>query len=332
LPSRIKSVGIIGTGSFVPERILTNFDLEKMVDTSDEWIRTRSGISERRIVSEDMATSDIATEAAKKALEKANLSPCDIDLIIVATVTPDMNFPATACIVQKNIGAKNAAAFDIEVGCSGFIYALAIACQFVSTGFYKNILIIGAETLSKIVNWKDRNTCVLFGDGAGAAIVSQVEDGLGILSLYLGADGNGGEFLKMPAGGSRMPATKETVERNLHSIFMDGGEVFKFAVKIMANASFEALQRANIQKEDLDLLIPHQANIRIIESAAKRLELPPEKVFVNLHKFGNMSAASIPVALDEASAIGKLKKGNTVLLVAFGAGLTWASCVLKWAI
>jgi 3-oxoacyl-[acyl-carrier-protein] synthase-3 len=323
--------GILGTGSYLPEKVLTNFDLEKMVDTSDEWITTRTGIKERRIADPSQATSDLATKAAEKALEDANLKPEDIEMIIVATVTPDMNFPSTACIVQANLGALNAAAFDISVGCSGFIYGLAIAQQFVETGLYKNVLVIGAETLSKITNWKDRNTCVLFGDGAGAAVVGRVEKGYGILANYLGADGTGGKYLYMPAGGSRMPASHETVEKNLHTIFMEGQEVFKFAVRVMDSATIEVLERAGLSPEDIDMLIPHQANTRIIEAARKRLRLSEEKVYINLDKYGNTSAASVAIALDEAYRKGLIKKGDIILMVAFGAGLTWASNVIKWS-
>ncbi|HHW56510.1 MAG TPA: ketoacyl-ACP synthase III [Clostridia bacterium] len=325
------AAGVLGTGSYAPEKILTNFDLEKMVDTSDEWITTRTGIKERRIADSSQATSDLAIEAAKKALEDAKLTAEEIDMIIVATVTPDMNFPSTACIVQANLGAVNAAAFDISVGCSGFIYGLAIAQQFVETGMYNKILIIGAETLSKITNWKDRNTCVLFGDGAGAAVIGRVESGYGILSTYLGTDGTGGKYLYMPAGGSRMPASEETVKKNLHTIFMEGQEVFKFAVKVMDSATIEALNRCGLKPEDIDMLIPHQANTRIIEAARKRLKLSNDKVYINLDKYGNTSAASVAIALDEAYRKGLIKKGDVILTVAFGAGLTWASSVIRWS-
>ncbi|ADH61047.1 3-oxoacyl-(acyl-carrier-protein) synthase III [Thermoanaerobacter mathranii subsp. mathranii str. A3] len=325
------AAGILGTGSYVPEKVLTNSDLEKMVDTSDEWITTRTGIKERRIADPSQAASDLGIEAARKALEDAKIAPSEIDMIIVATVTPDMNFPSTACIIQANLGASNAAAFDISVGCSGFIYGLAIAQQFVETGMYNKILVIGAETLSKITNWKDRNTCVLFGDGAGAAVVGRVESGYGILSTYLGADGTGGKHLYMPAGGSRMPASEETVKKNLHTIFMEGQEVFKFAVKVMDSATIEALNRCGLKPEDIDMLIPHQANTRIIEAARKRLKLSDDKVYINLDKYGNTSAASVAIALDEAYRKGLIKKGDIILTVAFGAGLTWGSSVIKWS-
>ncbi|MBE3102418.1 MAG: ketoacyl-ACP synthase III [Firmicutes bacterium] len=325
------SAGIIGTGSYVPERIITNKDIEKLVDTSDEWIITRTGIKERRIADNDMATSDLGTIAARRALENAGVSAEELDLIIVATVTPDMNFPSTACLIQNNLKATKAAAFDIEAACSGFLYILTIANQFIATGMYKNILIIGAECLSRFTNWKDRNTCILFGDGAGAAVVSRVEEGYGILSQFLGADGSGGELLTLKAGGSRHPATSETIENNLHYISMDGSEVFKFAVRIMVSAAEEAIRLANLTKEDINYLIPHQANIRIIDGAAKRLNMSTDKVWVNLDRYGNMSAASIPVALDEAVRSGNINKGDNICLVGFGGGLTWASCVIKWA-
>jgi len=323
--------GVVSTGSYVPPKIITNNDLEKIVDTSDEWIVTRTGIRERRIADPSMATSDMATEAARRALSTAGMKPEDIDLIIVATVTPDVSFPATSCIVQNNIGAVNAAAFDLVAACSGFIYGMVMANQFIATGMYKNVMVIGAECLSKFTNWKDRSTCILFGDGAGAVIMSRVDEGYGIISQYLGADGSGGRLLMVEAGGSRKPASIETVEQELHYIQMDGSEVFKFAVRIMASAADEAVRRAGITKEEVDFLIPHQANIRIIEAARKRLNLPESKVYVNLDRYGNMSAASIPVALDEALSQGYIKKGDNIVLVAFGGGLTWASVLMKWA-
>lgn len=324
-------VGITGTGSYVPEKELTNLELEKMVDTTDEWIKTRTGISKRRIADAETATSDLATKAAQIAIKDAGLSPEDIDLIIVATVTPDMSFPSTACIVQKNIGAKKAAAFDLEAACSGFIYGITVGEQFIKSGIYNNILVIGAETLSKILNWKDRNTCVLFGDGAGAVVLSQVDEGYGMLASTLGADGASGDYLTQPAGGSRIPASLETVENNLHYVQMDGSEVFKFAVRIMAKSALQATENSGLKIEDIDYMIPHQANIRIIESAAKRLNIPMDKVHVNLNNYGNMSAASVPVALDEAVKKGKIRRDDIVSLVAFGGGLTWGSSIIKWA-
>lgn len=325
------NAGITGVGSYIPDKILTNHDLEQIVDTSDEWIRTRTGIMERRIASDDQAASDLAVNASKRALEDAGIEPTEIDLIIVATVTPDMLFPSTACIVQEKLGAANAAAFDLEAGCSGFIYGLSVATQFVKNGVYKNVLVIGSETLSKIIDWSDRNTCVLFGDGAGAVVVSQVEgDERGIFANYIKADGSGGDLLKIPAGGSRFPTSKETVEKKLHYINMNGSEVFKFAVKIMGCASKEVIKLAGLSLSDIDYLVPHQANKRIVDAALKRLKLPADKVYMNLQKYGNMSSASIPVALDEAVKRGYIKKGDIVLMVGFGAGLTWGASVLEW--
>ncbi|WP_083757138.1 beta-ketoacyl-ACP synthase III [Alkaliphilus oremlandii] len=328
--NRLISVGITGTGSCLPEKELTNFDLEKMVDTSDEWIVARTGISKRRISDDRTATSDLATEAARNAMKEASLVAEEIDLIIVATVTPDHGFPSTACIVQKNLGASKAVAFDIEAACSGFIYGLTIGEQFIKTGLYKNILVIGAETLSKIVDWKDRNTCVLFGDGAGAVVLQPVKEGYGILASSLGSDGASGDYLTQPAGGSRIPTTMDTVQNNLHYVKMDGSEVFKFAVRIMVKSALETIEKSCLTLEEVDYVIPHQANIRIIEAAAKKLKLTMNKVHVNLDKYGNMSAASVPVALDEAVKEGKIKDGQIITLVAFGGGLTWGSSVIRW--
>jgi len=329
---KLHQSGIIATGSYVPDKVITNQDLEKIVDTSDEWIVTRTGIRERRIAEADMATSDLATKAAQAALESSNLTAKNLDMIIVATVTPDMNFPSTACLVQRNIGAVNAAAFDLEAACSGFLYGLAVASQFIATGVYRNIMVIGAECLSRFVNWQDRNTCVLFGDGAGAVILSRVEEGYGFLSQILGADGNGASLLTLEAGGSRKPASVETIEKQMHYIHMDGSEVFKFAVRIMASMAEAAVKNAGLTEKDVDYLIPHQANIRIIEAARKRLDLPEDKVYINLDRYGNMSAASIPVALDEAVRLGRIKKNDNIVLVGFGGGLTWAACTIKWAV
>lgn len=324
-------VGIVGLGSYVPEKILTNQDLEKIVDTNDEWITTRTGIKQRHIAGEHETTSDMAIIAAEKALKDAKMTAEDIDLIIVGTITPDMSFPATSCIVQDKLGAVNAAAFDIQAGCSGFVYALAVGTQFIQTGIYRHILIIGADALSKITNWEDRSTCVLFGDGAGAAVISRLPEGEeGILAFDLGARGSGAELLKMPAGGIRQPVTPEAIDQKLNTIHMAGNEVYKFAVRIMGEAAVSALEKAGFTHEDLDFFVPHQANIRIIKAAAKRLKIPMEKVFVNVHKYGNTSAASVPIALDEAYHQNKVKKGDLVALVGFGAGLTWAASVLKW--
>lgn len=326
----LNAVGILGTGSFLPDRILTNKDLEAMVETSDEWIVTRTGIRERRIAPYDMATSDLCFEAAKKALAMAEVAAEDLDLIIVATVTPDHAFPATACILQDRLGAKKAAAFDLEAGCSGFMYAFAIASQFIQNGNYRYVLLLGAETFNKIVNWEDRTTCILFGDGAGAAVVGPVKEGYGMLSFSLGADGSGGPWLIQPAGGSRMPASVDTVTKKLHTIHMKGQDVFKFAVKAMADAAFEVLEKAGLKPKDVSWLIPHQANTRIIEAAIKRLGIPLEKTIINLDRYGNMSSASIPVALDEVLREGKIKKDDIILLVAFGAGMTTGASVLRW--
>lgn len=324
-------VGILGTGHYAPEKILTNHDLEKFVETTDEWIVERTGISQRHVVGEAVATSDIAVKAAEIALKNAGVSAADIELIIVATLTPDMIFPSAACVVQHKLNASRAAAFDLSAACSGFVYALSVGSQFIQTGVYKKVLVVAAETLSKITNWEDRNTCVLFGDGAGAAVLGSVEKGYGVLGVELGADGSGGHFLHMPAGGSLHPATLKTVQDKMHFIHMNGNEVFKFAVKVMGEAAARALQNAGLQPADIDCLIPHQANIRIIKSAAKRLGLPMSKVFVNVNKYGNTSAASIPMALAEAEEEGRFKKGDIIVLVGFGAGLTWASCVIRWA-
>ncbi|MDR5658298.1 beta-ketoacyl-ACP synthase III [Serpentinicella sp. ANB-PHB4] len=326
----LNNAKISGTGSYVPEKIITNNDLERIVETTDEWIATRTGIKQRRIADDNVATSDLATEASKKALLDANLSAKDLDLIIVATATPDMSFPSTACIVQKNLGAYNAAAFDIGAACTGFIYAITLGNQFIRTGMYHNVLVIGAETLSRIINWEDRDTCVLFGDGAGAVVLQKSENDCGIISSYLGADGENGHTLTQPAGGSRLPASIETIESKLHYIKMDGNEVFKFAVRAMEKSALRALVDSNLSLDEIDFLIPHQANIRIIEAAAKRLKLSMDKVYVNLNLYGNMSAASVPVALDEAAKKGFLTKGSHVLIVGFGGGLTWGASIIKW--
>lgn len=326
-----KSVGIIGVGSYVPEKIMTNQDLEKLVDTTDKWIVERTGIKERRIAEGHIATSDLAIKAAEQALIDAGITAKEIDLIIVATITPDMVFPAVACLVQDQLGAVNAAAFDLSAGCSGFVYGLTVASQFISTGLYKKVLVIGAETLSKFLDWTDRNSCVIFGDGAGAAVLSEVENGYGILGVEMGADGSGADHLKAPAGGSRLPASTQTVQDRLHYLQMNGSEVFKFAIKIMSKAATKSLKKAGLDYRAIDCLIPHQANMRIIQSAAKRLKVPMEKVVVSVDKYGNTSAASIPIALTEAIQAGKINKGDIVVLVGFGAGLTWASCVIKWS-
>lgn len=325
------SVGILGVGSYLPEKNVTNADLEKIVDTTDEWIVERTGIRNRRFAAPDQATSDLALIAAKRALEDAGTSAEELDLVIVATASPDHAFPSTACIIQDALGAKHAAAFDLSAGCSGFVYGFSVATQMIKSGLYKKALVIGAETLSRIMDMTDRNTCVLFGDGAGAAVVGQVEDGYGLLGLDIGSDGSGAKYLLQPAGGSRNPATHETIDEHGHFIHMNGKEVFKFAVKIMAKTCKQTLANADLELEDVDLLIPHQANVRIIESATHRLKMPAEKTWVNIEKYGNTSAACIPICMAEAQAAGKIKKGDNVLFVAFGTGLTWASAVVKWA-
>ena len=326
-----RAVGILGLGHYVPEKIITNTDMEKIVETSDEWITERTGIKQRHIPAPEEATSDLAYNAAVEALKDAGVAPEELDLVIVGTASSDYIFPSTACLVQARLGAKNAAAFDLAAGCSGFVYSLAVASQMVKSGLYNKILIIGAETLSRIMNWTDRNTCVLFGDGAGAAVVGEVEEGYGVLGIDMGADGNGGKFLLQPAGGSRNPASEETVAAKDHTIHMNGQEVFKFAIQIMGKTAKRALAKANMKPEELDMLFPHQANYRIITSAAKRLKMPMDKVWVNVDKYANTSAASIPIALCEAQKAGALKKGDNIILDGFGAGLTWAAIVLKWS-
>ncbi|MCD2436283.1 ketoacyl-ACP synthase III [Acidaminococcus sp. NSJ-142] len=324
------SVGFLGMGYYVPEKVLTNFDLEKMVDTSNDWIVERTGIRERHIAAPEQATSDLALIAAQRALEDAGVAAEELDLIVVGTESPDMKFPSVACILQDKLHATHAAAFDLAAGCSGFVYACGIASQTIASGLYKKVLVVGAETLSRILNWEDRNTCIIFGDGAGAAVLGQVEDGYGILSVDLGANGAGGDFLNMPAGGSRKPASYETVANKEHSIHMVGSEVFKFAVKVMGHSTLKALEKAGMTKGDIDLLVPHQANVRIIASAAKRLHLPEEKIMVDLDKYANTSGASIPIALCEARDQGRIHKGDNVVMVGFGAGLTYGSLVVKW--
>jgi 3-oxoacyl-[acyl-carrier-protein] synthase III len=325
-----RTVSIIATGSYVPERILTNGDLERIVDTTDEWIRTRTGISERRIAAEDEATSDMATKAAIAAMNQADVDAKEIDLIIVATVTPDMFFPATACWVQKKLGAVRAACFDISAACSGFLYAMEIAQQFISTHVYNTVLIIGADKLSSIINWSDRNTCVLFGDGAGAAILRNRGASHGVVATHMGSDGEFAEILFMPGGGSRFPITAENIGQQLNTIKMQGKETYKQAVTAMSEAADRALEAAGLKYDEIACVIPHQANMRIIEAIAHRMRLPIEKFYVNLEKYGNTSAAAVAIALDEAHRAGRFKVGDYILLVVFGGGLTWASSVIQW--
>lgn len=326
----ILPVGILGTGKYVPENILTNKELEQMVETNDEWIVTRTGIRERRIASAEEATSDLAFQASEEAIKNAGISAEEIDLIIVATITPDMAFPSTACILQEKLGAKNAAAFDLSAACSGFLYGLANAHNFIAMGTYKYALVVGAECLSKITDYTDRNTCILFGDGAGAVVLGAVEEGRGFRSFELGSDGSGGELLTLKGGGSRYPVSIESIENKLHYISMAGSEVFKFAVRIMGNAAEEALKKAGLNKSDIDLLVPHQANIRIIQSSLNRLDLNEDKCVINLDRYGNVSAGSIPIALAEANEEGRLHKGDCIVLVGFGGGLTWGASVMIW--
>jgi 3-oxoacyl-[acyl-carrier-protein] synthase-3 len=325
-----RRAAFLGVGHYAPEKVLTNSDFEKMVDTTDEWIIERTGIRERRIASDDQAASDLAIPAALNALEMAAASPEELDLIILGTVTPDFFFPSTACIVHDKIGATNAAALDTSVGCSAFIYGCNIASQFIENGRYERILVIGVETLSKLTDYTDRNTCVLFGDGAGAAVLGPAKRDGGILATHMKADGSLGYLLEMPGGGSRQPPSHESLERRMHYIKMAGREVFKHAVRAMVEAGRYVLEGAGYKGEDVDLLIPHQANWRIMSVVADKLEIPREKVFVNLDKYGNTSAASVPIALSEALEQGRVKAGDLVLNVAFGAGFTWAANLVRW--
>jgi 3-oxoacyl-[acyl-carrier-protein] synthase-3 len=325
-----RTCSISGVGSYVPEKILTNAELEKLVETSDEWITSRTGIKERRIAAADEFTSDLATKAALKAMARAGITAEQIDLIIVATITPDMPFPSTACLVQQKIGARRAAAFDIEAACSGFIYALEIAQQFIMSRTYDTVLVVGAEKLSSIVDWNDRNTCVLFGDGAGAAILQNRPDSHGLLTAVMGSDGTKADLLFMPGGGSRCPATAASVTSRLHYLRMEGKETFKNAVQAMQTAAEEALRRCELDISKIKLIVPHQANRRIIDAVGERLGAKPEQLFVNLHNYGNTSAASVAIALDEAVESGKVTRGDLLLLVVFGAGLTWGAAVIEW--
>lgn len=321
---------ILGTGSYLPERVVTNFDLEKIIDTNDEWIRTRTGVSERRFLDEKQTTSDLAVEAAKKAMEMAGVTAEELDLIIVATLTSDMIFPSTACVVQDKLGASKAAAFDVVAVCTGFLYGMITAEKFIISGMYKRVLVIGAEAMTRVIDPQDRGTSIIFGDGAGAVIMGPSEDESGILACELGADGSGGKYLNIPAGGAAMPASHETVDQRLHYVKMDGSEVFKFAVRTMNNSCMRVIEQAGLDLGDIDYFVPHQANIRIIDAAAKKLKLSMDKVHVNIDKVGNTSAASVPIALDEAVRQGKIKRGDIVLTVAFGGGLTWGSSIIKW--
>ena len=325
-----RTCSITAVGSYVPARVLTNAELEKMVDTTDDWITSRTGIKERRMAAADEFTSDLASKAALLAMERANITAEQIDLIIIATITPDMPFPSTACLVQQKIGARRAVAFDIEAACSGFIFALEIGQQFIMSRTYETVLVIGAEKLSTIVDWQDRNTCVLFGDGAGAAILQHRPQAHGLLTACMGSDGSKGSLLTMPGGGSRCPATVESVASRQHFLRMDGKETFKSAVNAMYNAAQEVLRRCEIDISQIKCVIPHQANRRIIDAVGERLGVTPEQLFVNLEKYGNTSAASVAIALDEAATAGRIQRGDLVLLVVFGAGLTWGAAVIEW--
>ena len=331
MSSQSQSAIILGTGSYAPENVVTNDDLAKIVDTSDEWIRTRSGIGQRHFAAKDEATSDMACIAAQRAIEAAGIERNEIDLIIVATMTPDMPFPSTACLVQSKLELPNVTTFDMQAACSGFVYALSVANSMLLSGNFSKALVIGAEKMSGILDFEDRTTCVLFGDGAGAAILARdATANVGILGAIGGADGSSPSLLQQPGGGSAMPASEASIAARQHFLKMNGKEIFKSAVRVMGQASTDILEQVGYTAEDLDLVIPHQANMRIIESLAKRLKIPMEKFHNNLDRFGNTSAASVPIALDEAFRAGRIKSGDLILLVAFGAGLTWASTLIKW--
>ena len=319
-----------GIGSYVPERKVDNQELSKKVDTSDEWIRTRTGIKERRFAAENQSTSDLALEASRRALDDAGVSPEKIDLVVVATITPDMAFPSTACLLQHKLGIPKVACFDLEAACSGFLYALDVADGMLSSGRYECALVVGAEKLSSIMDWEDRTTCVLFGDGAGAAVLTKEGEGAEMIGFQCGADGSNPSLLHQPAGGSMQPASQETVDSRGHFLKMNGREIFKSAVRVMERAAIELLEKHGFDKNEVDHVIPHQANARIVESLSQRLEIPLDRFYCNLHKFGNTSAASIPLALDEAYKSETFKKGDLGLLVAFGAGLTWSATLVRF--
>ena len=321
---------IIGTGSYLPKRVMTNRDLERLVETTEHWILERTGIRERRIADESEATSDLAVHAARRALDMARMNENDLDLILVATTTPDMFFPSTACIVQDRLSARQAVAFDLSAACSGFLFALSVADQYIRNGVYKNALVIGSEVMSRIIDWTDRNTCVLFGDGAGAAVLQRTKGEHGILSTHLHSDGRLWNLIQVPGGGSRIPPSAAMLEERKPFIKMKGNETFKVAVRTLEEAVYETLKANHVQPSEISLLIPHQANIRIIKAVADRLGLPMEKVMLNVDRYGNTSAASIPIALDEAIREGRIKTGDLLLFEAFGAGLTWASALARW--
>jgi 3-oxoacyl-[acyl-carrier-protein] synthase-3 len=326
----LKSIKIVGTGAFLPPRVVTNRDLESLVDTSHEWIVERTGIQERRIADPEVATSDLCAEAIRRACADAGLEPGDVDGLIVATSTTDTLFPSTACWVQHKLGIKGMVAFDVSAGCSGFLYGLEIAAGLIAAGTFRRVAVVGGEVMSKVVNWKDRGTCVLFGDGAGAAIIAAGTGDSGILASNWGADGQLAPILYQPAGGTQMPATSDTVARHAHTVHMEGNTVFKHAVVAMSTAAVQAMKDADMGPDDVSLFVPHQANLRIMEAARERTGVPREKMFSVLHKYGNMSAATIPVAIHEAREEGRIRDGDVLVSTAFGTGFTWAACVLRW--
>ena len=324
------SAGIIGVGMYAPEKVLTNAELAGMLNVTEEWIETMSGIRERHIAAPSQAASDLGAVAAQRALAQAGVSSDEVDLIIVSTSTPDMQFPSTACIIQERLGIKNVPAFDLTAVCSGFVYALTVGAQFIANEFYRTVLVIGTEAVSRVINWSDKDTCMLIGDGAGAVVLRQVPSGYGVLSAKLGADGSGASFMMVPAGGSRKPPTAEVIEKKMNKIQMNGQEVFKFAMKKLPEVTEQALELANLHTEDLKLIIPHQANRRIIEAAARRMDLPLEKFMVNVERYGNTSSATIPIALHEALETGRIESGDLIALTGFGGGLAWGSLIMRW--
>ena len=326
----LRPVGVVGLGHYAPPRIVTNQELESTLDTTDEWIRSRTGIRERRMAEDDVCASDLAVEASRLALQDAGITADQLGLIIVGTMTPDTMLPSTACLVQHRLGARKAGAFDLNVACSGFAYSLAVGAQFVATGVFDYVLVIGADTMTRVMNWQDRGTCVLFGDGGGAVVLGTVPEGRGILSVHLGSDGSGGDKLTVPAGGGRIPGGTEGVRPPEYCLQMDGKEVFKFAVSVIGQAAAAAVAKAGLSADDVDLFIPHQANVRIIDAAARRLGVPMERVFVNVDRFGNTSCGSIPLALSEAREQGRVKDGDLVVIVGFGGGLSWGAVALRW--
>lgn len=330
MPVEKINAGITGVGACIPERILTNRDLSAMVDTSDEWIKTMTGISERHIADQDQASSDLGAAAAEKALTHAGISRDEVDLIIVGTMSPDMPLPATACIIQHKLGMKETPAFDVTAGCSAFTYAMSVGNQFIASGAYRTVLVIGTDVTSKIVNWQDRASCIVAGDGAGAVVLQPAQKRHGILYMHLGADGSGAELLCIPAGGSRAPVTVEDISANRHKIRMDGHEIFKFAMVMLPRIIDQAIKSAGIKREEVSLIIPHQANVRIIEAAARMMDISMERFMINVDRYGNTSSASIPIALCEALKTGRIKKNDIVVLTGFGGGLTWGTVVIRW--